>query len=205
MDWAVSLHPDWDRLYAAGWTAREITDITGAPGSTVRRHLQVRREYDGGLLAAHEAARAAAGPQWPTATWRARYAEVQAFVRTHGRFPASTGDEKPLAAWLAAQRAAHKTGTLPTAHTAALNAIPGWDVSPARAAADQRWQERLAQLHDYVAEHGHWPRWRHHETEHERILGVWLHTQHQWRTENRLLPWRLEALDTTVPGWHATM
>ena len=167
--------------------------------------LQVRRECDGGLLAAHEQARAAAGPQWPKVAWRARYVEMQTFVRAEGRFPARTGVEKPLAAWLATQRAALAAGALPSPHRALLDALPGWDMPPARTAADARWRDRFTQLQAFVAEHGHWPRWRRHGSEHERVLGVWLHTQHQWRGNGRLAQWRPEALDQALPGWHSTM
>lgn len=55
----------------------------------------------------------------------------------------------------------------------------------------------------YVASTGQMPRYKIYASEHEHRLGVWLHRQHQARTENSLLSWRQAALDEAVPGWRS--
>ncbi|AIX99750.1 hypothetical protein ART_0152 [Arthrobacter sp. PAMC 25486] len=206
-DWETSLHPSWDRMYLSGMTVREISDYTGRPRSTVHRHLQVREQYSDDFRAMHDAAKAARGPGWPTISWQHRYKELQDFTREHGRLPRRDGDlaERLLAGWLAEQRREHRRETLSDTKAALLGVLPGWDIPPRQRAADKQWRKRLAQLVAYVAEHGHLPRYRRHTTEHERILGVWLHTQHQARAEERLQDWRVDTLDQALPRWHSTM
>ena len=62
--WETSRHPEWEIMYAAGLTVREIADRVGWARSTVQRHLQVRESHIPGLRAIHEAARAKRPPGW---------------------------------------------------------------------------------------------------------------------------------------------
>lgn len=205
--WDISLHPSWDRMYAAGMTVQEIADYTHRARSTVHRHLQVREIYSTDLRAVHEAALAARDPGWPNTHWRRSYKAVQDFHRAHGRLPeASDGaDKTALEKWIARQRSLNRRGELPAIKVTLMDNIPGWDIPSRAQRADAHWLERLNQLQTFVAEHERCPRYKRHTTEHERVLGVWLHTQHQARAEGRLLPWRQEHLDAALPNWHSTM
>lgn len=188
--WDISLHPSWDRMYAAGMTVQEIADYTQRARSTVHRHLQVRETYSTDLRALHEAAHAARNPGWPNTHWRRSYTAVQDFHRKHGRLPETTdGPERAaLAEWVARQRSLHRCGKLPAIKVRLMDVFPGWDISPRAQRADTHWLERLNQLQTFVIEHQQLPRYKGHTTELERVLGVWLHAQHQARAKERLLP-----------------
>lgn len=202
---SFSLHPSWDRMYASGMTVREIADVTGRARSTVHRHLQIRERSCAGLRAVHYAARTARGPDWPSTRWQHRYKEVQDFFRANGRLPAVEGDEveHDLATWLRSQRTLHRHGALPAIIVTLMDMIPGWDTTPPRTALDDHWRDRLCELVVFVAETGQMPRYKKFSREHEHVLGVWLHTQHQARAEGRLLAWRLEALNASFSGWRS--
>lgn len=81
-----------------------------------------------------------------------------------------------------------------------MGEVNGWTISRQNQ-LDQRWRERLIELAQFIRAHAAMPKYRNHSAEHERALGVWLHKQHQARTEGRLSQWRLDALSTARPGW----
>lgn len=64
--WEVSRHPEWDMMYAAGLTAREIADRCHQNVATIHAHFQSRERYEPGTRATHEAALAARGADRPT-------------------------------------------------------------------------------------------------------------------------------------------
>ncbi|MGP5391716.1 hypothetical protein [Glutamicibacter arilaitensis] len=49
------------------------------------------------------------------------------------------------------------------------------------------------------------PRYKNYSTEAERVLGVWLHIQHQKRAAGTLPPWRLKMMDNAFPHWQCRM
>jgi len=201
-DWGVSRHPEWDMMYAAGLTVREIATWCHQHDNTVRLHLQVREGYWPGFRAAHEEALAARGPDRPTTGWRRRHSEAAAFVAEHGRLPdPGTCGERSLAAWITVQRLAYLRGELGARKIILMGELTGWNLSPHQARLDENWRQRFAELIDFVATNGRVPRWRNHQSEHERVLGVWLHKQHQARSEGTIPRWRHEALDAALPGW----
>ena len=203
--WEVSRHPEWEMMYAAGLTVREIADRCRQKRNTVHLHLQVREQYQPGLRATHEAAFAARGPDSPTTGWRRRLTEAQDFWGIHGRLPHHNGDtvERSLHTWISEQRRAYHRANLSTPKIVLLGSLPGWDTSNRQQELDLQWLTRLTEFKDYLAAAGQLPRYKNHATEHEHTLGVWLHVQHQKRAENTLLPWRLKALNTAHPGWHS--
>lgn len=129
------------------------------------------------------------------------------FCRSHGMHPSADdgGAERKLVNWLNTQRALHRRGDLPAIKVTLMDMIPDWEGTTWQTTLDDRWRQRLDELVAFVGEAEHMPRWSRHSSEHEHSLGVWLHTQHQWRAEGRLLEWRLAALDEAVPGWHSFM
>lgn len=54
--WEVSRHPEWDMMYAAGLTVREIADRCHQNVATIHAHFQSRERYEPGTRAKHEAA-----------------------------------------------------------------------------------------------------------------------------------------------------
>ncbi|ALE04614.1 hypothetical protein AL755_02995 (plasmid) [Arthrobacter sp. ERGS1:01] len=202
---SFSLHPAWDRMYSSGMTVQEIVDFTGRARSTVHRHLQLRERVNEGLRAVHDSAREARDPDWSPTRWQYRYKEVQDFCKSNGRLPAVHGDEVEhgLASWVRSQFTLHRRGALPAIRITQMDMAPGWDETPPRTALDDHWRNRLCELAVFVAETGQMPGYKKFSGEHEHVLGVWLHTQHQARAEGRLLAWRLEALDASFSGWRS--
>ena len=192
-------------MYEAGLTVREIADRCNHKRNTVHLHLQVREHYQPGLRATHDAALAARDPDSPTTGWRRRLKEAQDFLAVHGSLPHHDGDkaEKSLHTWISTQRRAYHRGNLSTPKIVLLASLPGWDTSSRQFELDQHWLVRLTEFKDYLAATSHLPRYKNYETEHEHTLGVWLHVQHQKRTEKTLRPWRLEALNSALPGWRS--
>lgn len=203
--WNVSRHPEWDMMYAAGLTVREIADRCHRHVATIHLHLQVREKCAPGLRATHEAALAGRDPDRPTTAWRRRLNEALVFQAAHHRLPDSTasGAEGSLARWVAMQRTAYMTGHMSAAKLVLLDELEGWQVHPRREHQDEKWRAMLAAFTDYVAVTGAMPRYKTFTSEHEHTLGVWLHNQHQRRAEGTLQPWRMEALDAAVPSWHS--
>lgn len=204
--WDVSRHPEWDMMYAAGLTVREISDRCRQKVATVSLHLRVReKKYSPGLRATHEAALAARGPDRPSTLWRKRLTEALAFQETHQRLPRSDGDavERSLAQWVADQRLSYTKGRMSVPKIVLLDDLRDWHIDVHQQELDQKWRHRLAAVKEFVDTTGRWPRYRKFESENERILGVWLHNQHQRRAEKMLQPWRLNALNETLPSWHS--
>lgn len=201
----MSRHPEWDMMYTAGLTVKEIANRCHQNKATVALHLRVREKYSPGLRATHEAALAARDPDRPKTQWRNRLNEALEFQDTHQRLPRSDGDEteRSLARWIAGQRNVYLKGHMSVAKIILLDPLNGWHINTHRKDLDEKWSSQLSALKDFVDSTGRLPRYRKYETEHERILGVWLHNQHQRRSENTLQPWRLAALNDTLPSWHS--
>jgi len=192
-------------MYAAGLTERAIADRCRQNVATVSLHLRVREKYSTGLRATHEAALAARGPDRPSTLWRKRLNEALAFQETHQRLPRTGGDEveRSLAQWVADQRLSYMKGRMSVPKIVLLDDLREWHIDVHQQEFDQKWSRQLAAVKEFVDTTGRWPRYRKFESEHERILGVWLHNQHQRRAENTLQPWRLKALNATLPSWHS--
>ena len=192
-------------MYAAGLTVREIADRCQKKRNTVHLHLQVREQHQPGLCAKHDAAFAVRGPDRPTTGWRRKLTEARDFYGAYGRLPHHDGDpvEKSLHIWVSVQRRANQRGDLALPKIVLLDSLPGWKEVTRQQELDEQWHTRLTELEDYVASTGQLPRYRKFATEHEHILGVWLHVQHQKRAQNTLQPCRLEFLNTALPGWRS--
>lgn len=205
--WEVSRHPEWDMMYKAGLTVREIADRCHQNVATVHSHLKVREKYQPGLRASHEAALRDREPDRPSTKWRKCLEEVLRFQSTYGRLPMSGGDshEQRMFRWIATQRRAFNQGRMSKAKEALLDSLPGWSIDTHQQELDERWRVKLLDLQDYVSEFGTMPRYKNFASKREHTLGVWLHNQHQRRTEQKLQKWRLEALNVAIPGWTSKM
>lgn len=202
--WAKSRHPEWDQMYAAGIKPTEIAHHCHAQYATVRLHLQVREQYEPGLRATHEQAFDARPKQWANATWISYFEQVAHYVSETGAFPDVTRPEtSKLGFWLGTQRSLEKTGKLTERKRQALNMLGDWKTTNAKRSRDKQWRERLTELVIYLETHKQIPRYKYHSSEEERRLGVWLHTQAQNQSNELLLPWRKEELDTRLGDWRA--
>lgn len=201
--WEVSRHPEWDMMYVAGLTAREIADRCHQNIATVHRHLRMREKYEPGFHAKHQAALASRDPDRPSTRWRQRLYEALDFQATHQRLPDRSEDprEQSLHEWILDQRNAYRQGQMSVAKIVLLEDLQDWAVDTQRMMLDEHWRNQLARLTDFVASTGRFPRYKEYSSEQERVLGVWLHTQHQRRAEDRLLPWRKAAMDAAFPVW----
>ncbi len=203
--WDVSRHPEWDMMYAAGLTVREISTWCHQTYSTVHLHLQVREKYSPGLRARHEAALADRGPSIPSTKWRNRLTAVVDFYQAHGRMPAANDElvEQSMHLWLCSQRCAFERGDMPLSKKVLLEASPGWDQNSHQQQLDQLWNSHLQAFLDFVDTRGQMPRYRNYSSEFEHQLGVWMHNQHQRRSQGNLVAWRLEALNAAAPDWRS--
>lgn len=201
--WDVSRHPEWDMMFTAGLTAREIADRCKQNIATVHLHLKNREKYDPDFFAKHTAALEARGPHRITTQWRRRVKEVQDFYAACGRLPSHGGEsaERSLAEWIAEQRRLFERNELPQAKLVLLEPLPDWTINARRQEREMQWRNKLALLVDFVSTEQRMPRYRTYATEEEHALGIWLHNQHQRRAENRLELRKLEALNEAVPNW----
>ena len=190
--WDVSRHPEWDMMYAAGLTVREIADRCHANVATIHLHLRIREKYAPRLHATHAAALAARHPDRPSTRWRQRLTAVLVFQEAQQRLPSTTagGFESSLARWVALQRNAYHKGSMPAAKVVLLDQLEGWKVDVPQQRRDEHWEGMLNAVRAYVTSTGQPPCYKTYDTENEHRLGVWLHHQHQARTENVLPAWR---------------
>ncbi|MGP5703785.1 helicase associated domain-containing protein [Glutamicibacter arilaitensis] len=191
--------------FTAGLTAREISDRCKQNIATVHLHLKNREKYDPEFFAKHTAALEARGPHRITTKWRKRLNEAQEYYATHGRLPRRTGnpEEHSLAEWVAEQRRLFERNELPQAKIVLLYPLPGWNINAQTQEREIRWRNRLSLLVDFVNTEHRMPRYRTYATEEEHLLGVWLHNQHQRRSESRLELWKLKALNEAVLDWRS--
>lgn len=203
--WDVSRHPEWDMMYVAGLTVREIADRCHANVATIHLHLRVREKYAPGLQATHASALASRDVDRPSTRWRQRLAQVIAFQEAAHHLPSSKaeGVERSLARWVALQRNSYRNGRMSDAKITLLCELVNWDIDEQQQRRDEHWQTTLGALRAFVESTGKMPRYKNYATEHEHSLGVWLHNQNQRRTQNSLQLWRLDALNDAVPSWHS--
>ncbi|MDJ0315775.1 helicase associated domain-containing protein [Arthrobacter antibioticus] len=182
--WEVSRHPEWDMMYAAGLTVREISDRCQKKRNTVHLHLQTREKHQLGLRAQHETALALRGSDW---------------------LPHYDGNqtEKSLHTWVSEQQRAYHRGELSAPKIVLMGSLPNWDVPIRPLELEQHWQSRFNQIKEHISATGQLPRYRAYATEEEHTLGVWLHIQRQKRTEKTLEKSRLNTLNTAIPHWRS--
>ncbi|MGV2950548.1 helicase associated domain-containing protein [Glutamicibacter sp. AGC46] len=192
-------------MFTAGLTAREIADLCKQTIATVHLHLKNRQKNDPDFFTKHTAALEARGPHRITTNWRRRVKEAQYFYAVLGRLPRSTGDpaERSLAEWVAEQRRLFERNDLLQAKIVLLESLPNWNVSARVREREMQWKKNLSLFIAFVDAEQRMPGYRSYATEEEHALGVWLHNQHQRRTENRLELWKLEALNEAVPDWRS--
>lgn len=192
-------------MYAVGLTVREISEHCKRDVATIHAHFQAREKYEPGTRERHEAALAARGPDRPSARWRSRLAEAKQFVAERDRMPESGGGEAEasLHGWLLEQRRSYRRRQMSYPKIVLLEELAGWNRDSRQEILDQQWEGKLSNLETFVNQYGSMPRYKTFASEDERVLGVWLHKQHQLRAEGRITQWRHVALDEAAPGWRS--
>lgn len=204
--WSESRHPEWDLMYTAGLTAREIADLCHRNIATVHLHLKNRQKYQESFEATHQAALASRHPDRPSTRWRSQFQTLRDFVEKTGRLPRSseTQSEITLHNWRLRQLRSYESGEMSPSKIALLNTIPNWNINQRETDLNQNWEKHLNDVLIFVQTTGRFPRYRNFDSADEHRLGVWLHNQHQRKTRGLLDIERREKLDKTIPGWART-
>jgi hypothetical protein len=198
-------NPEWVLMYRRGLSRKKIAELTGAPPSTVGYHLSVAKTADPDLKAEHDAAAGKPTTQ-ETHPGLNRMHQVVSMVQATGRYPSRNADdvsERKLAAWLRRRRRDAEAGILAPMIHDGLAVLPDWQRQPRDVVGEATWKDRLAALIAVRASGHDWPRHKNANTDVERELGVWLHTQRFKLHRGRLSSKKAEALDAAVPGWLA--
>ena len=198
-------HPEWVQMYRQGIPSPTIATAAGVAKSTVRYHLHIAAQANPLIRDEHRTA--ASAPVQPSRAGLRNMENVITLYTTEGRLPSFKGPspgERTLAVWLQRRRQDANRGALSPTYAEGLKAIPGWDQQPDRKAKDEaRWHQRLAELKDYMAASNDWPRHKKTDTEQERTLGIWLHTQRMKHRSSELDQDKETQLNTDLPGWQA--
>lgn len=203
--WEVSRHPEWDLMYTAGLTVREISHLVHRSYATVHAHVRTREKYQPGYQKIHESALALRDMDKPSDKWMARLEAARNFFETHARLPLNSADqlERSLYYWVTAQRRSMDRGTLSPVKISLLDILPNWRISNRQLEIELKWYKNLNDLVAFVAANKDIPRYKTYKDENERRLGVWLHNQHQKRMEKSLNPQHEKELDEALPGWRS--
>lgn len=196
-------HPEWVQMYRRGMPSPAIAAAAGVAKSTVRYHLHIAAQAEPSIRDEHRAA--AGAPGQPSDAGLRNLENIIALYKTEGRLPSVNGPsprERTLWVWLQRRRQDANQDALSSLYREGLKAIPGWDQQPNRKAQDEaRWHQRLTELMDYMTAGNDWPRHKKTDTEQERTLGIWLHTQ-RMKHRRRELDQDMETqLNTDFPGW----
>lgn len=196
-------HPEWVQMYRQGIPSPKIAAAAGVAKSTVRYHLHIAAQADPSIRDEHRAA--AGAPGQPSRAGLRNMENILALYKTEGRLPAFKGKspgERALAVWLQRRRQDANRGALSPIYREGLKAIPWRDQQPGRKAKDEaRWHQRLAELMDYMAAGNDWPLHKKADSEHERALGIWLHTQRMKHRSRELDQDKETQLNSDLPGW----
>lgn len=200
----TAANPVWVLLYRNGLPSKKIAELTGAPLSAVSYHLSAARAVDRDLQTDHEAA---AGQPAPAAlAGIIRMHQVIQMVQETGRYPSRHSDdasERKLAAWLRRRRRDARAGILAPELRDGLAVLPDWQRKPRDVAGDVVWKEQLAALVAFRLGGNDWPRRKAADTELERELGFWLHSQRFKLRRGNLNSEQAEELNAALPGWLA--
>lgn len=190
-------------MYRKGIPASKIAAVTRVAESVIRYHLAIAAEQDPGLRAEHQAALPRV-PSPVTVAGQRNLADILAFYKAEGRLPVNgrSPRESALAGWLKRRREQAGDGTLSPVFAEALDEIPEWRDYPTKRDADgARWQKRLGEIAAYLAAGNELPRHSKTEDQHERTLGVWLHTQRIDFRAGKLTAAKEKQLNEVIPGW----
>jgi hypothetical protein len=132
--------------------------------------------------------------------WRQGIAALEKFVRSHGhaRVPRgfATKAGRELGGWCTRRRQERKHGNLAAERIKALDAL-GFIWDP----LEDRWQQGLAALEEFVRSHGHARMPAKYVAEKGFRLGNWCDNRRQERKRGKLTAERIAALDALGFVW----
>lgn len=196
-------HPEWVQMYRQGIPSPKIAAEAGAAESTVRYHLHLAVQAEPAIREEHKAAAGSVTRNSPAGFRNMK--DVVALYVEEGRLPSThsgSARERAAAVWLHRRRQEAAEGHLSPIYKEGLSIIPGWDRPSTRKADDEaRWHQRLTEVVMYRAEGKDWPRHKQADTERERLLGVWLHSQRIKYRRSELDQDKEAVLNTVLPGW----
>ncbi|WP_141361803.1 helicase associated domain-containing protein [Glutamicibacter uratoxydans] len=203
--WNVSRHPEWDMMYRAGLTIREIAEHCHANVATVSLHLKVRDKYEPNLKDESQAALSKRHPDRPTTRWRQTCKQVIEFYAANQRLPerSSTAYENSMHEWLLRQRRSFERNQMSPGKIHLLEDLPGWRINQEKDNNERLWHSNLLSVVKFVNENNRFPKYHNYTSVKEKHLGIWLHNQHQKRSSNKLTNARLAALEECLPGWRS--
>lgn len=192
-------------MYRQGLTVRQIAELCSVVQGTVDRHIRLQKQRDPSLYAEHEKNVPPVKSRPISAIWLANLEAMKQFHEHHGLYPTSKNpdqDARRLARWLTNQRARLDAGRLSQEKQERMAALPGWEDSQRQRIDAERWERRLEEVRVFRAEHLRWPRHRKSGSEHERVLGVWLHSRRQEAINGRMNEHHRTTLDAMSPEWN---
>lgn len=208
-DWSGSAQKRWEAGFAL---VRRYSDEHGTamvPADVVLDRFSVGKwaraqhvSHAAGRLPEALTARLEALPGWLWTTvderWEVGLRTLHDYVAEHGTADVPAGaqlDGYRLGLWVRRHREDHRAGDLSPDQVDALEALPGWRWG----GTEQQWDEGIAALRSYVAEHGvaspaqktvidGFP------------LGMWVHHRRQQYRQGVLARDRVQVLEA-LPGW----
>lgn len=130
-------------------------------------------------------------------------AALRAYLADHGHAHPPTRlvvDGLELGRWVSSQRSRYRAGTIRIEQVAALEALPGWSWGRTQ---QSRFDEGLAHLRTYLAEHGSAAVGGDHTTADGFALGAWAKRRRQSEVDGELRPEWAATLQA-LPGWYWT-
>lgn len=205
---------EWKLMYLNGVTIEQISKICRVPSRRVRENIRLfmkrRPELAGARLVLHDRpARPTAADlrRPPRPSWDAHLIEVKEFLHRHHRLPrilSKDPEEKALAGWVAGQRKQLRRQTLTAERLKLMQAVLGdWAGPPRIPRETQLWDQRLAEVADFINREGRAPHYRSGARRLENTLATWMVTQRGLHRRGILSSGRRERLNERIPGWDA--
>ncbi|QCU79682.1 hypothetical protein E7744_15305 (plasmid) [Citricoccus sp. SGAir0253] len=209
-------HPEWVLMADAGVPFEVIARLNNADPKYVRDYVRLRGEaLRGGPAPARLLVHDRPRPR-PSRyadrdrRWRARLAQLEAFLTTHHRRPHAPesqthrgpGSEWALAHWLTTQRSKDRAGQLLAHRANALDRVlPSWRVDDRAIENEAHWRLTLVEVLRFHQEHGRLPVRSRGAGSREQALAGWLVNQRLDHRAGQLSPERAHWLERQLPGF----
>lgn len=199
---------EWFYMWTKGLDPWRIAVLCRVPHRKVYEHIRGKVTYKpelfGQRLMLHDQpALPPGGLPKSNPLWEDRIADLAEFRRLHGRFPRQYVEgEGPLYSFVQNQRKRYRAGTLPESHKEYLDKkLPGWLTLPKVERERRLWEQRAAQLEEFVRDQDRYPHNSRAADPSERSLAVWLGRQRNCQRSGGMDVQRLRTLNKHVPGW----
>ncbi|MDF2497138.1 MAG: helicase-associated [Arthrobacter koreensis] len=200
---------EWFYMWTKGLDPWRIASLCRVPYRKVYDHIRSTVIQNPALfgqrLMVHDRPAVPRGGLNKRRSWEERCAELVNFRRQHGRLPRGYLDgESSLCSFLQYQREQYRAGKLPPSRKIRLDdQVPGWLTPPKAERERALWQQRVAELENFIRKHGRYPRYKYAVDQTEKVLAVWLQRQRQCARTGKLEPARESELNSAAPGWQS--